>query len=31
MDNIGPPFLSSGFYLSVAYMQLEFGESAASI
>ena len=30
MDDIGPPFSNSGFYLSVAHVQLEFGESAAS-
>ena len=28
---IAPPFSSRGFYLSVAYVQCEFGESAASI
>ena len=31
MDDIGPPFSSCGFYLSAAFVQLEFGESAASI
>ena len=28
---IAPPFSSRGFYLSAAYVQCEFGESAASI
>ena len=31
LGKIGPPFSSHGFYLSAAYVQLQFGESAASI
>ena len=31
LDDIGPPFSSRGFYLSGAYVQLEFGESVTCI
>ena len=31
IDDTRPPFSSCGFYWSAAYVQLEFGESAASI